>query len=90
MLERIASTCFLCLLLAIICIYMSRSAYAVMVVSTISFNDFAFTYLMNIAEKRSLHGILARDRSLASAYQYLWCSVPHSSQHGDCYSQVLS
>ena len=31
----------------------------------------------------------ARDRSLASAYQYLWCSVPHSSQHGDCYSQVF-
>lgn len=44
---------------------------------------------ISIAEKRSLHGILARDRSLASAYQYLWCSVPHSSQHGDCYSQVF-
>ena len=32
---------------------------------------------------------LARDCSLASAYQYIRCSVPHSSQHGDCYSQVL-
>ena len=42
-----------------------------------------------LQKKRSLHGILARDRSLASAYQYLWCSVPHSSQHGDCYSQVF-
>ena len=30
------------------------------------------------------------DSSLASAYEYVWCCVPHPSQHGDCYSQVLS
>ena len=38
----------------------------------------------------SLHGVSARDSSLASAYEYVWCCVPHPSQHGDCYSQVLS
>ena len=43
-----------------------------------------------LQKKRPLYGILARDCSLASAYQYIRCSVPHPSQHGDCYSQVLS
>lgn len=40
-------------------------------------------------QKKVLYGILARDCSLASAYQYIRCCVPHPSQHGDCYSQVL-
>ena len=44
---------------------------------------------ISITEERPLYGILARDCSLASAYQYIRCSVPHPSQHGDCYSQVL-
>ena len=55
-------------------------------------NMWAMTPLLaniSIAEKRSLHGIFARDRSFASAHQYFWCSVPYSSQYGNCYSQVF-